>query len=116
MDKKFYMEISCSRLYESPVGSLELYATSEGICAVKWLKSGKEEREEVQDKETRGDGDENYRIARQHIATCTSWLDAYFGESLLKSPVPRPRLVLPMKSKRMHSLQDLLLSRSNFCR
>ena len=109
------MEISCNHLYESPIGSLQLCATSEGICAVKWLKSG-EEREEVEDEETRSDGDKNYTIARQHIASCTRWLDTYFSGSLLKSPVPRPRLVLPMKSKCMHSFQDLFLPRSRFCR
>ena len=86
-----------TRVYHSPVGTLKLQATAEGVCAVKWLEErqaspprklqehAEEEREEVGDP------------ARRHINACVQWLDDYFDGTLLAKKTPRPRLALPMK-------------------
>lgn len=80
-----------SRIYNSPVGRLRIEATAEGICALTWPKDdGEDEVEETVDSR-------EIAIARQHLATCTDWLHAYFNGSLLESPVPRPPLVIPKK-------------------
>lgn len=78
-----------SRIYDSPVGRLRLEATAEGICALTWPKDDGDGEVEVT-VDTR-----EIAIARQHLATCTDWLSAYFNGSLLESPVPRPPLVIP---------------------
>ena len=81
--------MSC--IYDSPVGRLRLEATQEGICAVRWLKDD-EESEKIRESDSTDSA-----LARRHLSTCTTWLSAYFNGSLLKSPVPRPPLVIPMK-------------------
>lgn len=84
-----------SCMYESPVGQLKLEATAEGICSVKWLRDGEDEDQ----MQSEGSDVEDHALAKQHLNTCTKWLDAYFSGSLLKSPVPKPPLVIPMKGK-----------------
>ena len=91
-----------SRIYDSPVGRLRIEATAEGICALTWPKDG-------------GDGEvektvdsREIAIARQHLATCTDWLHAYFNGSLLESPVPKPPLVIPKKGTKP-TISGLLL-------
>ena len=98
-----------SCIYESPVGQLKLEATAEGICRVKWLKDGEGEDDQMQPE---GSDVEDQTLARQHLKTCKKWLDAYFSGSLLKSPTPKPPLVIPMKgkSKHVHSTMCLLLT------
>ena len=81
-----------SCLFDSPVGRLRITATAEGVCGVAWLKEG-----ELAEVEGRGD----QKKAREHLATCTDWLTAYFSGSLLQSPVPRPPLVIPKQGTRV---------------
>lgn len=85
-------EGSADCIFDSPVGRLRIAATADGVCAVAWLKEG--EKGGVVGEN--GDEKECAR-ARQHLATCTKWLAAYFSGSLLESPVPRPPLVIPKK-------------------
>ena len=79
--------VSVGCVFESPVGRLHVRSTSEGVYSLSWLKEGQQVKEE------RGD----CVLGRQHLATCTRWLTAYFNGSLLEFPVPRPPLVIPKK-------------------
>ena len=83
------MEERASCVFDSPVGRLKIAATADGVYALTWLKEGELVGEG-------GDSKDSAR-ARQHLATCTDWLTAYFSGSLLQSPVPRPPLVIPSK-------------------
>ena len=76
----------------SPVGRLRISATADGVYAVVWLKEG-EKGELVGENQDPKD----CARARQHLATCTDWLTAYFSGSLLESPVAKPPLVIPKK-------------------
>lgn len=103
----FFRMEKVSSIYDSPVGRLRIEATAEGICALTWPKDGGDgEVEETVDSR-------EIAIARQHLATCTDWLHAYFNGSLLESPVPKPPLVIPKKGTKPTISGLLLGSHSN---
>ena len=106
------MEIS-STIYKTPLGSLKLEATAEGICGVKWLfgkhsKSQSGHLSTTQEIQKREGGCKNSSApaaidkpisdttkADEHLKICRAWLDAYFSGTLLQTSPPKPALVLP---------------------
>ena len=88
-------EERASCVFDSPVGRLKVAATTDGICALTWLKEGGEAEETPDPRDC--------ARARRHLRTCTDWLTAYFSGSLLECPVPRPPLDIPKKGATMSS-------------
>jgi O6-methylguanine-DNA--protein-cysteine methyltransferase len=105
------MEVS-SAIYKTPIGPLKLEATTEGICAVKWLfgkhsksKSDSADNEQLSTPAAKEDAKAvsagvavpvgSSGRANEHLEVCKAWLDAYFAGTLLESNPPKPALVLP---------------------
>lgn len=107
------IELSC--VLKTPIGALKLVANPEGICAVKWLfgkycateasttikspslKAERKGRDITTNLESISAETPEQKQALDHLRVGINWISAYFDGSLLKSNIPRPPLVFPMK-------------------